>query len=208
VRALIAGADTLGLGHDLHEEAVERIHAAIVGAVRSGRLEEARLVEAAARVTALAEWTSPIADGAAGRDLGAEAACRAVARSGVTAVQGPVLVLELVPEANIAAGDAEHGLADVLDDAVAVQLREPPADLPGLLDGYDGRRLVVVTRDAPRHVWQAETVAAAAAIRPDLVVVETGLPAGTLDAANLIATYGAGRANLAAAAAALRPEND
>jgi beta-N-acetylhexosaminidase len=208
VRALIAGADTLGLGHDLHEEAVERVHAAIVDAVRSGRLDEARLGEAASRVTALAAWTSPIADGAAGRDLGAEAACRAVARFGVTAVHGPVLVLELVPEANIAAGDAEHGLVDVLDDALAVQLREPPADLPRLLAGHDGRRLVVVTRDAPRHVWQGETVAAAAAIRPDLVVVETGLPGRTLDAANLIATYGAGRANLAAAAAALRPGND
>jgi beta-N-acetylhexosaminidase len=208
VRALIAGADTLGLGHDLHEEAVERVHAAIVAAVRTGRLKEDRLAEAAGRVAALADWTSPTHDGAGGRDLGAEAARRAVAHSGVTRVDGPILVLELVPAANIAAGEAEHGFADVVDDAVSVQLREPPADLPGLLDGHDGRRLVVVTRDAPRHVWQAETVAAAAAIRPDLVVVETGLPGGTLDAANLIASYGTGRANLAAAAAALRPGND
>src|SRR4029453_6423981 len=59
VRALIAGADTLGLGHDLHEESVERVHAAIVAAVQSGQLEEERLADAAARVAALAAWTSP-----------------------------------------------------------------------------------------------------------------------------------------------------
>jgi beta-N-acetylhexosaminidase len=67
VRALSAGADTLGLGHDLHEEAVERVHAAIVAAVESGRLEEARLADAAARIAALAAWTAPTADGAGSR---------------------------------------------------------------------------------------------------------------------------------------------
>jgi beta-N-acetylhexosaminidase len=202
VRALIAGADTLGLGHDLHEEAVERVHTAIVDAVRSGRLDEERLADAAARVAALAAWTSPSAQDAPGRDAGAEAARRAI--RGGAGVDGPVLVLELVPEANVAAGEAEHGLADVLDDAVAVRLREAPADLRALVGHHDGRRLVVVARDAPRHEWQAEIVAAAAAIRPDLVVVETGLPGDGVDGANVIATYGAGRANLAAAAAALR----
>jgi beta-N-acetylhexosaminidase len=204
VRALIAGADTLGLGHDLHEEAVERVHAAIVDAVRSGRLKKDRLAEAAGRLAALADWTSPTHDGAGGRDLGAEAARRAVACSGVTRVDGPILVLELVPDANIAAGEAAYGFADVVDDAVSVRLREAPEDLGALLDGHDGRRLVVVTRDSPRHAWQAELVAAATAIRPDLVVVETGLPGETLDRANVVATYGAGRANLAAAAGTLR----
>ena len=202
VRALIAGADTLGLGHDLHDEAVERVHAAIVHAVRTGRLAEERLAEAATRIAGLASWTSPSEAGADGRGIGAEAAARAVRGAGTIA--GPVLVLDLVPEANIAAGEAEHGLADLLDDAVAVRLRERPADLTGLLDRHDGRRLVIVTRDAPRHAWQAELVAAAAAIRPDLVLVETGLPGDMDMQPNTIATYGAGRANLAAAAAMLR----
>jgi len=202
VRALIAGADTLGLGHDLHQEAVERVHAAIVHAVCAGRLAEERLAEAATRIAGLASWTSPSEAGADGRAIGAEAAARAVRGAGTIA--GPVLVLDLVPEANIAAGEAEHGLADLLDDAVAVRLRERPADLPGLLDRHDGRRLLIVTRDAPRHAWQAELVAAAAAIRPDLVLVESGLPGDTDMQPNTIATYGAGRANLAAAAAMLR----
>ena len=52
VLALAAGADALCLGHDLHEEAVEQVHAAIVGAVRSGRLAEERLADAARRVAA------------------------------------------------------------------------------------------------------------------------------------------------------------
>jgi beta-N-acetylhexosaminidase len=61
-----------------------------------------------------------------------------------------------------------------------------------------------VTRDAGRHAWQEQTVAAAAALRPDLVVVETGLPGDRPEAGSVILTFGAGRANLEAAASALR----
>jgi len=203
VRTLIAGSDSLGLGHDLHEEAVEQVHAAIVGAVRSGRLTEERLAEAAERVAALCHWASPTSDSAAGRSAGAEAARRALQVSGDLAAAGPILVLELRPEANIAAGEATHGLGDVLPDAVSIQLREGPRDLAALLAQHDGRRLVVVARDAGRHAWQEQTVAAAAALRPELVVVETGLPAGRPAAGPFILTFGAGRANLEAAASAL-----
>jgi beta-N-acetylhexosaminidase len=61
-----------------------------------------------------------------------------------------------------------------------------------------------VTRDAGRHAWQEQTVAAAAALRPDLVVVETGVPGDRPEAGSVILTFGAGRANLEAAASALR----
>ena len=204
MRALIAGADALCLGHDLHEDAVERVHAAIVGAVRSGRLTEERLAEAADRVAALGRWASPTSAGAAGREVGAEAARRALQVSGDVTIAGPILVLELIPEANIAAGEAEHRPG-----------RRPPrcrlgpaprgaGDLAAVLAEHDGRRLVVVTRDAARHAWQAETVAAAAALRPDLVVVETGIPGSRPEAGAFIATLGAGRANLEAMAAATR----
>jgi beta-N-acetylhexosaminidase len=204
VRALAAGADSLGLGHDLHEEAVERVHAAIVDAVRTGRIAEERLAEAAERVAALCGWAAPTNVGAAGRSVGAEAARRALRVSGDVAIVGPVLVLELVPEANIAAGEALHGPADVLSEAVAIQLRDVPRDLAALLGEHEGRRLVVVTRDAGRHAWQERTVANAAALRPDLIVVETGLPGDRPDAGVFIATHGAGRANLEAMAAAIR----
>ncbi len=204
VRALIAGADSLGLGHDLHEDAVERVHAAIVDAVRNGRLTEERLADAAARVAALGRWASPTSAGAAGRDVGAEAARRALQVSGDVTIAGPILVLELLPEANIAAGEALHGPADVLPDAVSVRLRGPTDDLAALLEEHDGRRLVVVARDAARHAWQEQTIATAAALRPDLVVVETGIPGSRPEAGAFIATLGAGRANLEAMAAATR----
>jgi beta-N-acetylhexosaminidase len=203
VRAMFAGADSLGLGHDLHEEAVGRVHAAIVDAVRTGRITEERLAEAADRVGALCRWAAPTSAGAAGRTVGAEAARRALQASGDVAVSGPILVLELVPEANIAAGEAQHGPADVLHDAVAVQLREAPRDLAALLGEHADRRVVVVARDAGRHAWQEQTVATAAALRPDLIVVETGLPSARPDAGAFIATHGAGRANFEAMAAAM-----
>jgi len=203
VRALIAGADSLGLGHDLHEEAVERVHAAIVAAVRSGRLPEERLVEAAERVAALCRWAAPAEAGAAPRDVGAAAARRALEVSGDVAVAGPVLVLELVPEANVAAGEALHGLADVLPDAVAVRLPEAPRDLAAVLAEHPGRRLVLVARDRARHPWQEATIAAAAALRPDAIVVETGVPGRRPGGVALVVTHGAGRANLEAAAAVL-----
>ena len=58
---------------------------------------------------------------------------------------------------------------------------------------------VVVLRDAHRHEWQRELVV------PDAVVVETGVPDWRPDTARaFVATNGPGRANLAAAAEALR----
>ena len=204
VRALIAGADSLGLGHDLHEEAVERVHAAIVAAVRAGRLTHERLADAADRVAALGRWAAPTSAGAPDRTVGAEAARRALLVSGDVAIAGPILVLELVPEANLAAGEALHGPADVFSDAVSIQVRETPRDLTAVLGRHDGRRLVVVARDIGRHAWQAQVIAAATALRPDLIVVETGVPSVRPEAGTFVVTHGAGRANLEALAAAVR----
>jgi beta-N-acetylhexosaminidase len=203
VLALAAGADALCLGHDLHEAAVEEVHAAIVGAVRSGRLAEERVADAADRVAAVCRWAAPTDAGAGNGRVGLEAARRALEASGDVAVGGPVLVLELVPEANIAAGEALHGLADLLPDAAVVRLREAPSDVAALLEQHPGRRLVLVVRDAARHPWQRATVAAVAALRPDAIVVETGIPGRLQDGVASIVTHGAGRANLAAAAEAL-----
>ena len=46
-------------------------------------------------------------------------------------------------------------------------------------------------------------MAAVATLRPDAIVVETGIPGRFPDGLASIVTYGAGRANLAAAAEAL-----
>ena len=203
VLALAAGADALCVGHDLHEEAVGSIHAAILRAVRAGRLAEERLAEAAERVAAVGRWAAPTGDGALGREAGFDAARRALSISGEVATAGPILVLDLVPEANIAAGEAQHGLAELLPDARRVRLRTAPEDIEPLLAEHPDRRLVVVLRDAGRHGWQRATTAAALSLRPDAILVETGLPGGLPDAAASVVSHGAGRANLAAVAEAL-----
>jgi beta-N-acetylhexosaminidase len=183
VRALAAGADALCLGADLAPEDVAGVQAAIVAAARDGRLCEERLREAASRVSETAAWAaSPRAHH--DREAGAEAARRAVRVEGDTSLSGEPLLVELRPEATIAAGEAMHGLGGI---EVREGERLPPLD--------DLGRVVVVVRDAHRHAWQRELVP------PGTIVVETGLPeCRPPGARGWIATYGAGRANLEAAA--------
>jgi beta-N-acetylhexosaminidase len=189
VRALAAGADALCLGADLRPEEIEGVQAAIVAAVREGRLPEERVRDAAARVAETAAWASspkPQRDRAAG----AEAARRALRVEGDPVVSGEPLVVELRPEATIAAGEARHGLGRILGTET-LEVREgrqlPPLD--------DLGRVVVVLRDAHRHAWQR------ALVPPGTIVVETGLPEWRPPSARAwIATHGAGRVNLEAAA--------
>ena len=189
VRALAAGADALCLGADLAPAAVEGVQAAIVAAVHEGRLAEERIREAAARVAELGVWAaSPRAHG--DRAAGREAARRALQVQGEPTLSGEPIVVQLRPEATIAAGESGHGLGRALG-AETFEVREgqpfPPLD--------DLSRVVVVVRDAHRHAWQRDLVPAGT------VVVETGLPEWRPPRARAwVATYGAGRANLEAAA--------
>jgi beta-N-acetylhexosaminidase len=189
VRALDAGADALCLGADRAPSEVERVLSAILEAVRSGRLPEERVREAASRVAETAAWASspkPHRD----REAGAEAARRALRAEGDATFDGKPLVVELWPEPTIAAGEADHGLGELMH-AETIRLREGDA-LPSL---DPGRPLVLVLRDAHRHRWQRELVP------PGSIVVETGLPEWRpADARAFVATHGAGRANLEAAA--------
>ena len=194
VASLAAGADALCVGHDLHEEAVDSILDAIVAAVGDGSLPPDRLEEAAARVAGTARWaSSPSVDSAGNGAVGGEAARRALRVVGSPLVTEAPFVVELVPEANVAAGPHEHGLAALWPGATGVRLArdstrvEPPGDRP----------LVVVARDLARHAWQRELVAG----WPQAIVIETGLPgAAGVD----LVTYGAGRVNLEAAVGVLR----
>ena len=192
VGALAAGADALCLGAERTPEEVAGVREAVVGAVREGRLAEERLHEAATRVADLAAWASSPKPG---HDLGAgaEAARRALRAEGDTSLPASPLVVELWPEATIAAGPARHGLGELLG---AETLRLHEGDAFPQLD--DRARVVVVVRDAHRHAWQRELVPPAA------LVVEVGVPAWRPpDARGYVVTHGAGRANLAAAAALL-----
>lgn len=190
VRAIEAGADALCLGHDLADDAVESVCRALVGAVESGRLALERLAEAATRIAAVAGWAAHPEPVDTDPWVGREAARRALRVEGDVRVEGGARVVELLPEPNMAAGPAEHSLARLLDAS------------------SDGR-VVVALRDAHRHEWAREQTERLLQEHPDAVVIETGLPywrpAG---ARGYVATHGAGRANLEAAARALSPERD
>jgi beta-N-acetylhexosaminidase len=200
VRALEAGADALCLGHDLRPESV---HAAVVDAVQAGRLAEARVGEAASRVAEVGNLAGE--SGAASRGVGLEAARRAVLCSGEVTLARPPLVVDLLPSPSIAAGNANHGLADMLTSAACLRLREPPLDARSLLAEHSGRQLVVVVQDAHRDPGQrvaASTLLEAAA---DGVLVEVGVPDWRPEGVGYVATHGRGRVNLEAAAERLQP---
>jgi beta-N-acetylhexosaminidase len=193
VGALAAGADALCLGADRTSSEVERVQTAILDAVRSGRLAEERVREAASRVAETAAWASspkPHRD----REVGAEAARRALRVEGDTTLDGEPVVVELWPEPTIAAGEARHGLGELMQ-AETIRIHEGDA-LPSV---EAARPLVLVLRDAHRHRWQRELVV------PGSIVVETGLPEWRPAGVRVyVATHGAGRANLEAAAGLLR----
>jgi beta-N-acetylhexosaminidase len=207
MRALRAGADALCLGADVDAGLVERVHAAIVAAVQSGRLAEERLAEAAGRVAETARLTSRAAGGGGLPDpeVGLEAARRALRAEGDVASDGTLLVVELRPAASIAAGGAGRGLGTAVRSrapaTAVVRLDAAPEDATAVLRGYEGRRLVVVVRDAHRHEWQRASADALLKAAGGGIVVETGLAVWRPDGAtDYVVTYGAGRVNLEAAA--------
>jgi beta-N-acetylhexosaminidase len=204
VLALAAGADALCLGADIAATHVERTCSAIVEAVRSGPLLEERLREASARVRETAAWTARRDHAAPDRAVGALAAGRVLESDGTVGLTRPPRVVELRPEALVAAGEAQYGLGDALrarmPSTEVVRVHEPPRDPAAVVDG-DGRQLVIVTSDAHRHAWERETVEALLALANDAVVVETGMPYWRPGgAAGYVATHGAARVNLEAAA--------
>ncbi len=207
VQALAAGADALCLGHDLGDDAVGSIVSAIVDAVASGRLQESRLAEAAERVRRTSEWARrpratdlerPSVE--ARRDAGSTAARRALLVAGDPALARTPLVVSLEPAPSIAAGASTgpgERLRRALPGSEVLRLSEGASDSVAL----DGRQLVVLVRDAHRHAWQRETADRLLADADDAIVVEVGLPHWRPESARgYVATFGAARVNLEAAA--------
>jgi beta-N-acetylhexosaminidase len=200
VRSLEAGADALCLGHDLEPDTV---HAAIVQAVVSGRLPEERLQEAAARVQGLAQQAT--VEQAVEPGIGLEAARRALRVEGDVRLERAPVVVDLVPPASIAAGDAAHGLGDALEGAEVVRFAAEPLDPRAVAGDHFDRQLVIVLRDGHRHDWERQTVEALLEAASDAVVVEVGVPAWRPPTGRYVATHGHGRVNLRAAAELLQP---
>jgi beta-N-acetylhexosaminidase len=225
VQAVIAGTDLLCLGREQDQDSFLAVKAALVEAVRSGRLPGERLEEAAARVTELRAWTAAAlpdagarmapntaaADGASGSRIGLAAARRALFVSGRLPAPARPLVVQLEPPSNLAAGAVPWGLRPYVP---ANSYREistgTPADglarvVAGILAEAADRTLIVVVRDAHRHPVAAGAAELILAARPDAVLVEMGLPvwrpvsASTANG-SYVATYGAAHSNSRAAA--------
>jgi beta-N-acetylhexosaminidase len=216
VQAVIAGTDLLCLGRDQDHLSFLEVRAALVEAVRAGRLPGERLEEAAARVAELRAWTAQARRASAGAAEGADAAAiglaaarRAIAVEGSLPTLHRPLVIQLVPPSNLAVGAVPWGLGPWLaDDSYReISTGNPAAKLPELvtrlLAEADGRPLVVVVRDAHRHPVAAEAVSRLVAARPDAVVLEMGLPVWRPAAGRYLASYGAARSNSRAAAEVL-----
>jgi beta-N-acetylhexosaminidase len=213
VRALAAGCDLLCIGGGLAgEDVVVQLHDAIAGAVRTGRLSEERLAQAASRVTAFATWRAMqhTPEAPADREVGLRAARLAVRSEGAVRVGDAVLVVKLLAGRSIAAGAIPWGVEGPLAErglTVSVhELAEPPSGLDDLILEADGRSLVLTVRDLHRHPWEAALAETLIARRPDTVVVEMGVPAcRPAGASAFIATMGAARVCGVAAAEVMRP---
>jgi beta-N-acetylhexosaminidase len=142
--------------------------------------------------------------------VGLTAARRAIRVAGGLArpLSRPVVV-EVVPPPNIAVGPVPWGLEAWVpaDSVVRLSTGLAAGDLAGAADAVlaraAGRSLIVVVRDAHRHLAARDLVTRLVAARPDAVVVEMGLPAWRPPGGGYVATYGAARTSGLAAAEVL-----
>ncbi|MEU8384277.1 glycoside hydrolase family 3 N-terminal domain-containing protein [Streptosporangium sp. NPDC048865] len=191
-----AASRVLGLSAWYASDAAARARAAgnaARGAGHEGEDLGLRTARAAIRVTA----------GNATGDQGTTGTMNATDAAGATAVlSGPPLVVDIAPRLSEAVGPGLlTGLIGALTEALPgtvghVVTVEAP-ELPDLGDG--SRPLVMVVHDAGRHPWVAELLARAVALRPDAVVVETGMP-GEPSGAVYVTTNGISRASSRAVA--------
>jgi len=226
VLAVAAGTDLLCLGRDGSEDDYLAVREALVAAVRDGTLDGARLEEAADRVArlrgGLARTRGDGYGGAVPGDglvsvatdrvrIGLAAARRAVRVSGPQPTLSHPVIVEVEPRENIAAGQFGWGLGPWAPTGsvhrVSASGGSPDgagpnaADAPGILAAAAGRSLAVVVRDAHRDQNTRSLVEALLAARPDLVLVEMGLPFWQPpEGTSYLATYGASRASAHAAA--------
>ncbi|MGV9304696.1 glycoside hydrolase family 3 protein [Nonomuraea sp. NPDC003727] len=197
VRALRAGADAICAGL-VTAEGLAEIRDAIVAAVRDGSLPEERLAEAAGRVRALSDWYGrQPRDAAPDAEAGMEAAVRALTVTGSARLTTAPLVVEVNTRHNQAVDpNTPTGLAAALGEVLPGTERTSSPELSSV---PGERPVVLVVHDAARHAWVRDTVAQAVRQRPDVIVVETGIPAEPAGAAH-IATHGISKVSAKAVA--------
>ena len=177
VQALIAGADLMCIGGDsVTPEVVEGIVAAVVDAVKEGRLGLPRLAEANARVAVLAdrfahERPRSVAPSEGPMTGVAASSLRVVGRPQL--LDGRATVVEFQSDPSIVAGEVAFGMGRPL------QARIPETRVIALRRGMpvpelDGGDVVVSVRDCHLHPWQADVVALLRRKHPQLVIVDHG----------------------------------
>ncbi|MDI6912290.1 glycoside hydrolase family 3 N-terminal domain-containing protein [Nocardioides sp.] len=181
VLSLAAGADLLCIGADKDVALVREIQAAIVAAVRAGRLSEGRLVEAVDRIARMPRGTGRATAVDDARQLAG--ARRAVMVDGALPDLRGAEVVSVATAANIAIGEVPWGL------------RPDRTVRPGQPPGGD-RPVVLQVRDAHRR---PEVLVEGAA-----VVVEWGWPGPYAGGPPRICTRGYSRPGAAAVTELLR----
>jgi beta-N-acetylhexosaminidase len=158
--------------------------------------------------------------GRVGPAVGLTAARRAVQVSGPRRTLSHPVIIEVEPRENIAAGRFGWGLGPWAPDGSVHRVSASgrllngaglgpadgtagpgPVDATGILAAAARRSLVAVVRDAHRDEQTRSLVGALLAARPDLILVEMGLPFWRPpEGTSYLATYGASRASAQAAA--------
>jgi beta-N-acetylhexosaminidase len=218
--------DLLCLGREGSEDDYLAVRDALVAAVRDGALDGERLEEAADRVARLrgglarTRPAAPVTGGPVpidtapvdiGQEVGLAAARRAVRVSGPLPTLTRPIVIEVEPRENIAAGRFSWGLGPWAPpgsvhrvNAMGRSLNGAGLDVAEILTAAAGRSLVAVVRDAHRDQPTLSLVSTLLAARPDLVLVEMGLPLWhPPEGTSYVATYGASRASAHTAAEVL-----
>jgi beta-N-acetylhexosaminidase len=189
VLSIAAGADLLCLGADSSVEEVRASQRALVDAVRSGRLREERLADAAKAVSGLAVAAAHESlDSAAFREALAAGAARSVSVTGELPPLAGAQVVRVDSSGTIAVGAAPWGLpADHVVPPGSTQLPDGP--------------LVLQVRDAHR---QPDVLATLSAAPRGSVVVEWGWPGRRTDVLPTIDARGWARPGAVAVTAVLR----
>ena len=133
--------------------------------------------------------------------IGLEAARRAIWTSGPRPILANPLIIEVEPEENIAAGRFGWGLGPWAPAGSISRVEYGDGDAAGILRAAAGHSLVAVVRDAHRDHRTRSLVGTLIAARPDMVLVEMGLPRWRPpEGTSYLATYGASRASAQAVA--------
>lgn len=202
VAALAAGADLLCIGARVDAGLVEQVANEIRTALTDGRLERARVEEAAGRTADLAAWTRTTSPAdALPAQLGYAAARRAVRVEGTLTRLGRPLVVQLHANSTIAEARVPWGLGPHLADVEQLRVVATETDPVALCRVAGERTIVLVGRRLHLLPGAVDLVTALAAQHP-VVVVEMGWPGPWrppgVDA--FVTTYGASHANGHAAA--------